>query len=35
VPVTPLAKVMTAFTSLTGVLYLAVFVSALLGGLRK
>jgi hypothetical protein len=35
IPTTPEARVITLFCSLSGVLYLAVFVSALVGGLRK
>ena len=35
VPVSAPAKVLTIFTSLSGVLYLAVFVAALIGSLRR
>lgn len=34
VPATPAAKVAAIFTTLSGVLYLAIFVSALVGGLK-
>ena len=35
VPVTPFARVLIMFTTLSGVLYLAVFISALVGGLKR
>lgn len=35
VPVTPFAKVVVLFNTLSGVLYLAVFISALIGGSAK